>query len=455
MNDTILVKESGFNMILQEYNNSILVFNTLQDSLTLRKKKISYSEMSLKSVDVLHKQGMLINSTIDELQIIRHRANVQKYGGKRLHIFLTLTGACNCNCQYCFAKDCYSNGRITEEDIPYIIAFIKRQIQVNRSTLLNIDFFGGEPLLCEKIYLELMSKITDIGKAIGISPEFQFYTNGTIEPQCGFEVFKKFPKTSLLITLDGLKDVHDNLRPLVSGKSSYDAIINNLKSIQTAGGKAIIRINYGKESYRNVPYLLDELVRLGLHRLPIEFYPVQNMSDSSSDYPEAIDAASLVTINEFLWKEAEKRGIRLSLRTTSSNCYCTAFTNSMFVIDPMLNVYKCALLQCDRKYSIGNLKRQTQYNRDNTYYDWMTYDPTSEALCSKCISLPICAGGCGGSGIFRYGTQHHSNCYDLSPLMVKKRMRYYFASHYPKIVSQFEQSEHEVLAVENAKYAEP
>lgn len=168
MNDTILVKESGFNMILQEYNNSILVFNTLQDSLTLRKKKISYSEMSLKSVDVLHKQGMLINSTIDELQIIRHRANVQKYGGKRLHIFLTLTGACNCNCQYCFAKDCYSNGRITEEDIPYIIAFIKRQIQVNRSTLLNIDFFGGEPLLCEKIYLELMSKITDIGKAIGI-----------------------------------------------------------------------------------------------------------------------------------------------------------------------------------------------------------------------------------------------------------------------------------------------
>ena len=90
MNDTILVKESGFNMILQEYNNSILVFNTLQDSLTLRKKKISYSEMSLKSVDVLHKQGMLINSTIDELQIIRHRANVQKYGGKRLHIFLSL-----------------------------------------------------------------------------------------------------------------------------------------------------------------------------------------------------------------------------------------------------------------------------------------------------------------------------------------------------------------------------
>ena len=82
MNDTILVKESGFNMILQEYNNSILVFNTLQDSLTLRKKKISYSEMSLKSVDVLHKQGMLINSTIDELQIIRHRANVQKYGEK-------------------------------------------------------------------------------------------------------------------------------------------------------------------------------------------------------------------------------------------------------------------------------------------------------------------------------------------------------------------------------------
>lgn len=455
MNDTILVKESEYNMVLKEYDNSVLIFNTLQDSLSLKKKDIPYDKMNLKSVDVLHKQGVLINSTINELQIIRHRANVQKYGGKRLHVFITLTGACNCNCQYCFAKDCYSEGRITEKDIPYIISFIKQQIQVNRSTLLNIDFFGGEPLLCENIYLDLMTQITDLGKSINILPEFQFYTNGTIEPQCGFEVFKNFSNTSFLITLDGLRDVHDSLRPLVSGKSSYDTIIKNLEILQSVGLKAVIRINYGKESFHNVPSLLDELIRLGLNSFPIAFYPVQNMSDRSSDYPEAIDAASLVTINEFLWAEAKKRGIRLSLRTTSSNCYCTAFTNSMFVIDPMLNVYKCALLQCDQKYSIGNLKKQTQYSRDNTYYDWLTYDPTTEMPCFKCISLPICAGGCGGSGTFRYGTHHHSNCYDLSPLMVKKRMLYYFNCNYISLIHQFESSDQEVCIVEAAKYAEP
>lgn len=455
MNEKILVKESNYNMVLQEYDTSVLVFNTLQDSLTLRKKGIHYDKMSLKSIDVLHKQGILINGAINELQIIRHRANVQKYSGKRLHVFITLTGACNCNCQYCFAKDCYSEGRITEKDIPLIILFIKQQMQINRSTLLNVDFFGGEPLLCENIYLSLMTQISEYCNSINVTPEFQFYTNGTIEPQCGFEVFNKFPKTSLLITLDGPRDVHDSLRPLLSGKSSYDTIIKNLEALQAIGGKAVIRINYGKQSFRNVPFLLDELIRLGLTSFPVEFYPVQNMSDKSSDYPEAVDAATLIKINEFLWTEADKRGIKLSLRTTSSNCYCTAFTNSMFVIDPLLNIYKCALLQCDRKYSIGNLKKQTQYNRDNTYYDWMTYDPTEESPCSKCISLPICAGGCGGSGTFRYGTHHHSNCYDLSPLMVKKRMLRYFNVHYASSVEQFELSDLEVLIVENAKYSEP
>ena len=455
MNDTILVKESEYNMVLQEYNKSILVFNTLQDSISLIKKDIPYGKMSLKSIDILHKQGILINEAINELQIIRHRANVQKYGGKRLHVFITLTGACNCNCQYCFAKDCYSEGRITEKDIPYIISFIKQQMQINRSSLLNVDFFGGEPLLCEKIYLELMTQITEYCNLINVSPEFQFYTNGTIEPSCGFEVLKRFPKSRLLITLDGLKEIHEGLRPLRSGKSSYDASIKNLKTMQAIGVKAVIRINYGKESFRNVPFLLDELIRLGLTGFPVEFYPVQNMSDKSSDYPEAVDSANLVKINEFLWSEAEKRGIGLALRTTSSNCYCTAFTNSMFVIDPMLNVYKCALLQCDRKYSIGNLRKQTQYNRDNTYYDWLTYDPTVETPCSQCISLPICAGGCGGSGTFRHGTHHHSNCYDLSPLMVKKRMLHYFCSKYSAVVNRFEQSDLEVLSVEYAKYAEP
>ena len=118
-------------------------------------------------------------------------------------------------------------------------------------------------------------------------------------------------------------------------------------------------------------------------------------------------------------------------------------------------MYKCALLQCEKKYSIGNLKKDTRYQSDSVFYDWLTYDPSTENGCKNCVSLPVCAGGCGGSGTFRYGTHHHSNCFESSPKMLKMAIRQYINLHYMEIVKNFLSGPETVKVLESAIYQEP
>lgn len=456
----ISFKISKFNFVVYSSDGFDVIYNTLQDSITsvkkdlLEKIKISCDSIAKNEIKQLHDQGVIVNKDIDELSVFRYRNMNQKMRGKRLHVFLTITGTCNCNCPYCFAHDCYTNSSMKKEDIPIIMDFIFQQLQYHRSQLLNIDFFGGEPLLCEEIYIELMQRIQTLCDKLRVKVVFQFYSNGTIRPSVGFAAFKDFDVT-YLITLDGPKDIHDKLRPMKNGHSSYSLITKNLLELKNENIKAIIRINYGKNSYVHIPALLDELKIHNLLNFPIEFYPVQNMSQSSAEYEDAVSAMDSKRITEFLWKEAENRGIRMETRTTASNCYCSAFTNSMFVIDPNLYVYKCALLQCDKKYSIGNLKVDTDFERDSIFYDWLNYDPSLEEGCRDCVCLPICAGGCGGSGTFRHGTHHHSNCYDLSPVMVKMRMRKYIIQKYSSELKKFPACDTQVLTLEKSRYSTP
>lgn len=370
MEKKALFKKSRYNLVVP-FDGYNVIYNTLQDSLTLV-RSASEGHLSNADIGLLHSQGIYVNNEIDERLVFRYRANQQKYRSTRLHLFLTITGNCNCNCQYCFAKGCFPNRSMSETDALYILRFAEEQLRARTIREIHIDFFGGEPFLCEDFCLKIMREFTKLGSRYGIVPHFQFYTNGTIVPRYGYEVFAEFEYVKFLITLDGLKQIHDILRPMKSNQSCYDTIVENLRLIRAVHQQAVIRINYGKKSYSQIPLLLDELIQQKLTCFPIEFYPIQNMSDSSAEFEDAVGAADLPDINEYLWKAAVERNIPISIRPVTANCYCSAFTDTMFVIDPDLDVYKCALLQCDKKYSIGNLRGQTKNQTDSVFYDWLT-----------------------------------------------------------------------------------
>lgn len=329
----VQIRKSKFNLVVS-LPDCVAIYNTLQDSITLVKSHPS--ELRKTELDLLHKQGVLVNQGIDENMVFRCRAGRQKFNSSRLHLFLTITGKCNCDCQYCFAKGCFPNHSMNLEDVDIVLGFLSRELRSRSFKEIAVDLFGGEPLLCESIYLQVMRGVSVIAAQLGIVPSFQFYTNGTIRPQNGFATFSEFQAVKFLITLDGLRETHNMLRPLIGNGSSYDLILRNLQEIREIGQQAIIRINYGKRNYKEVPLLLDELVRQGLTCFPIEFYPIQSMSKGSAEFENSVSCSDLQKIVGFLWEAATERGILIATRPVSANCYCSAFTDTMFVIDPDL-----------------------------------------------------------------------------------------------------------------------
>lgn len=453
------MKKSSYNMIF-DFDRSVVIYNTFADSITCLKRDFwnkpdLYDSCCADESSLLHSQGIVVNEGIDESEVFRFRANRQKYCGKRTHIFLTITGACNCSCSYCFAAGSLPKKNMTVRELPLLCGFIEKQVLLNHSSLLVIDFFGGEPFLLEDFYLSAMDAITELAIRMEIKVEFQFYTNGTIMPKGGMSVFNKYPKVTLQITLDGFKAVHDSLRPLKKGGSSFDAIIANLHVLKNQPVYVKIRINYGLNSYKNIGALLEYLRNEGLACFPIDFYPVQSMSEGCADYSDAIPVRQLPEISLEIWKTAIKYGIKPALRAISGNCYCSAFTYSTFIINAEMDVFKCALLQCDRKHRIGNLLADTSLDRDSGYYRWMNYDPGAHEKCSRCISLPVCAGGCGGSGTHRYGDWTHPNCFDLSPIMLESKMKLYLAMCYDNRINNFGCSGRNMMVLEKAKHLVP
>jgi uncharacterized protein len=453
------MKLSKFNMPIQFKNKTLCIYNTLSDSLTFLDEN-TWNQIQAntdniednKLVSLLNTQGILLTNDIDEMEIYRFRTGKQRYKNPQTHIFLTLTDACNCCCPYCFEKKQTNTGNMKRADFNIINSFIAEQIKINNSRYLHIDFFGGEPFLCEDIIFYEMDELLKLAQYMKTELSIQFYTNGTVKFQRGFAALQKYPIKNILITLDGIKSVHDKMRPLINGKSSYDQIISNSKELLSLNIPVSIRINFDNESYKSIPLLLSELESNGMKKVPIQFYPIQSMSHSCADYSNAVSVKELEKIMPVLWEYAIGNNFNVPLKPNVANIYCSAFCSSTFMINPNLDIHKCALLQCDDKYKIANLKEKITVNDGSYYYKWMNRDASMQKKCADCISLPVCSGGCGGTGTFKSGTHLLPNCYEFAPNILEKRIYFYILSKYTKKVKDSINKQENYMVLEEAKY---
>jgi len=448
------MKWSRYIIVTDVFDAYKLAYNTLTDSLTLLSGKlVNSNKLSETEKQILYAQGCIVNDAIDELEICRFRNRRQRFCDSQTHIFLTTTNLCNCACKYCFADGVFPEHSMSIADLDIIENFVKKQLVINHSNKLCVDFFGGEPFLNEAFYTNVIERLNNIAQKSNITFYYQFYTNGTITPKVGFNFFKKYPNCNFIVTIDGTKSVHDNLRPLKNKNSAFDEIVRNTKNLLDLGLNVTFRVNFGLDNYLSVSDLFEQLHSLNLSNVPIDFIPVQHLTKECASYDKAVPPEKLYDMNKYLWGKALEYNVKINVRPRSSNVYCSAFCYSTFIIDPDLDVFKCAILQCDKKYKIGNLKSYNPTESNSEYYRWMNYDPTLHPQCSKCPSLPACAGGCAGSGTFRHGDYTLPNCYENTPKILKLRIKTYFEYKYKKQVEKYlEANKQEALILEKARF---
>ncbi len=336
---------------------------------------------------------------------------------------LHIAHTCNLNCEYCFA----SQGKYHGERALMSFEVGKRALDFlieNSGTRRNleVDFFGGEPLMNWDVVKELVSYARVQEKIHNKNFRFTLTTNGILVDDDVIDFCNK-EMSNVVLSLDGRKEVHDRLRKDYQGRGSYDIIVPKFQEfVKRREGK-----NYymrGTFTHNNVDFTNDifHMADLGFTELSME--PVVCSPDDASALTEN-DLPILFEQYEILAKEMIKRKkagngftfYHYMLDLTNGPCIykrisgCGSGTEYM-AVTPTGDLYPCHQFVGDTKYLLGNIwdgvtnkDIQNEFKLCNAY---------ARPECDDCWAKLYCSGGCAANsyhasgkitGIYEYGCE--------------------------------------------------
>ncbi len=376
--------------------DSVILFSTKRASAILVDKSIltdiESGDLGEEERQTLIELGFLVENHEEERQeLLRYIDELNEIDPK-LSVIVAMNLDCNLACTYCFEGSRKGKHYMSPETAGHVIDFIENNLTKDRE-LLNITFYGGEPLLSAELILSMAERLKGIAETKGIDFGLQFVSNGTLLTRSIVEKLKLFGLKEASITLDGPEAVHNLSRPYKMGGGSFKKIIENIKAVC---GMIDINIggNFTEANYREFPRLLDYLLAEGItpdRVANVKFDPV--FGETSEYAPREMTGACL-TPNEpwvfeasiMLREEVMKRGFKTG---GIQPVVCAIDLNNRHIINYDGSIYKCTGFFDRKDFITGNVKsgvtdNGSMYNLDN----WKNEE------CFSCKFLPLCFGGC-------------------------------------------------------------
>src|SRR4029453_5380413 len=198
--------------------------------------------------------GFVVDHGFDELAAIEEQYQRERRDSQFLLTILPTFG-CNLGCDYCFVGK--KSGKMSRERQDRIIEFVTERFASHSIPSMNVDWFGGEPLLALDVIEYLSKSFLHLCKRYDTPYSGQAITNGTMISERWVEVLTKAGVDRLQITLDGLKQMHDERRPSkLRVISSFEQTVFGLERVV---GKFLVRlrINVDKHNLNEAWALLD------------------------------------------------------------------------------------------------------------------------------------------------------------------------------------------------------
>lgn len=204
--------------------------------------------------------GFLVPSDLDEPALLRELAEKrtidQACGNGPFPLVLTIcvTDACNFACPYCFQK---TGTRHMPEEVQHaLVRFVEGRLATGRHDRLEVDWFGGEPLLALETVERLSEQLIGLARRHGVAYRAMVHTNGYLLDQSAADVLERCSVQNALVTIDGDRASHDAKRHLKGGGPTYDRIVANLRAIRTSM-RIIVRCNLRQDNVDDFPALVQ------------------------------------------------------------------------------------------------------------------------------------------------------------------------------------------------------
>ena len=342
---------------------------------------------------------------------------------------LHVAHTCNLNCSYCFA----SQGKYHGERALMSFEVGKRALDFliensGRRTNLEVDFFGGEPLMNWEVVKQLVEYARTQEEPHHKKFRFTLTTNGMLIDDDVID-FANREMSNVVLSLDGRKEIHDALRVDYAGNGSYDRIVPKFqKLVKARGGK-----NYymrGTFTHANPDFTKDlfHMADLGFTELSME--PVVCApGDSAALTPEDIEIVKqqyeLLAV-DMLRREKEGKPITFyhyMLDLTGGPCIykrisgCGSGTEYM-AVTPWGDLYPCHQFVGEEKYKLGNIwdgvtntALREEFRSCNAY---------ARPDCKDCWAKLYCSGGCAANAYHATGSIR--GVYEAGCELFKKRI---------------------------------
>lgn len=411
------IKFSDYNIIVKSKNNKYNAiqgytgaFDSFDESigklLIERDDKIFNEADEIK--EYLYKRGYLCSIEKNEkeqmkrIADIMHRKSTEKYG-----IAILPTYNCNFRCRYCFEKiNKYDKEKVISREM--IDNIFKALGSLDRDVNKNICLFGGEPFI--RSNHDIVKYIVDIGKTYG----FKFFaTSNGYDLEYFRDIIDTDKINCIQITLDGLKEYHDNSRYLVGKKPTFDKIVSNIDWCLKKNIKISIRTNISESNISQVENLIKfykEKKWTRYSNFKFYFSPLDSCGskDNRNDYNgsrileklkelsiDNINPIEIVSVYSSIKKKLEEYIYNNKLVLFQSEA-CASNRKEVY-IDADGLIYSCCNL-VGTKYVVGNLD-EDRILFNEQFSEWNNRYISNMDKCSSCSYALFCGGGCAAKNV--------------------------------------------------------
>ena len=432
----------GLNIVLDVFSGSIhmtdpVAFDMIrwyetEDVETVMAKAIDVhkitredAEECLADINKLKNEGKLY--VPDKYEHLARDFRKKRFSIKALCLHVAHT--CNLNCSYCFASQGKYHGEralMSLETGKRAIDFLIENSGFHKN--LDIDFFGGEPLMNWEVCKELVKYGREQEKLHGKNIRFTLTTNGVLLNDEVTEFCNK-EMHNVVLSLDGRKEVNDRFRVDMAGNGSYDRIVPNFQKFVVKRGSKSYYMR-GTFTHHNTDFLNDikHMLDLGFTELSME--PV--VTDPSS--PSALTDDDLPVLFEQYEELARLMVKRYNegrpftfyhymLDLTCGPCIykrvagCGSGTEYL-AVTPWGDLYPCHQFVGDPKYKMGDI--YTGVTAVETRDKFASCNAYSRPECRDCWAKLYCSGGCAANSY--HATGDIQGVYEYGCKLFKKRI---------------------------------
>lgn len=432
-------KLNGYNIVLDTCSGSVHVMDDIAYDITALCKEKSGEEIKKYILDKYESENICekdVDDCLEDIKALESEGKLftpdtyenmafdfKKRNSVIKALCLHVAHSCNLNCEYCFASQGKYHGEralMSFETGKRALDFLVENSGTRRN--LEVDFFGGEPLMNWEVVKKLVEYAREIEKIHGKNFRFTLTTNGMLIDDDVIDFCNK-EMSNVVLSLDGRKEVHDRFRKDYQGRGSYDVIVPKFQElVRRRGGK-----NYymrGTFTHYNTDFTKDilSMADLGFTELsmePVVCSPEDASALTESDLPVLFEQYEILA-KEMIRRKKEGKGFTFyhyMLDLKHGPCIykrisgCGSGTEYM-AVTPSGDLYPCHQFVGDKKYLLGNIydgvtntEIQNEFKLCNAY---------AREECADCWAKLYCSGGCAANsyhasgsikGVYKYGCE--------------------------------------------------